>query len=63
MLWEMVVLVRCDLRYRSAAVRVEPGARNPHGRPGPPGHRLSPLHRLAPGTPAQGWLATALHIL
>ena len=61
--WEMVVLVREDLRHRAVAVRVEPGARASTGHRGPPGRRLTPISRLPPATMPEGWIATALAIL
>ena len=46
--WEFVVLIREDLRYRAVAVRLEAGAHSPNGHAGPPGRRLTPLSRLHP---------------
>lgn len=60
--WELVVLVREDLRYRAVAVRLEAGARSPNGHHGPPGRRLTPLSRLHPDYTPQGWIATAFTI-
>lgn len=61
--WELVVLVREELRYRSVAVRVEAAAHGGIGHWGPPGRRLTPVSRLHPDYQPEGWLATALHIL
>jgi hypothetical protein len=61
--WELVVLVREDLRYRAVAVRLEAGARSPNGHLGPPGRRLTPLSRLHPDHAPEGWIATAFTVL
>jgi hypothetical protein len=61
--WELVVLIREDLRYRAVAVRLEAGARSPNGHLGPPGRRLTPLSRLNPDHSPQGWIATAFTVL
>lgn len=60
--WEMVAVVREELRYRAVAVRIEAGARSPNGHLGPPGRRLTPLSRLYPDYRPEGWIATALII-
>jgi Family of unknown function (DUF6459) len=60
--WEFVVLVREDLRYRAVAVRVEAAAHSPNGHFGPPGRRLTPLSRLHPDYRPEGWIATAFTI-
>jgi hypothetical protein len=61
--WELVVLVREDLRFRAVAVRLEAAAHSPNGHWGPPGRRLTPLSRLHPDYSPEGWIATALTIL
>jgi hypothetical protein len=61
--WELVVLVREDLRCRAVAVRLEAGARSPNGHHGPPGRRLTPLSRLHPDYAPEGWTATAFTVL
>jgi hypothetical protein len=61
--WELVVLIREDLRFRAVAVRLEAAARSPNGHLGPPGRRLTPLSRLHPSYLPEGWLATALAVL
>lgn len=61
--WEFVVLIREDLRYRAVAVRLEAGARSPNGHLGPPGRRLTPLSRLHPDYAPEGWIATAFRVL
>ncbi len=60
--WEFVVLIREDLRYRAVAVRLEAGAHSPNGHWGPPGRRLTPLSRLHPDYEPEGWIATAFTI-
>jgi hypothetical protein len=60
--WELVVLIREDLRYRAVAVRLEAAARSPKGHWGPPGRRITPLSRVHPDYRPEGWIATAFTI-